>query len=70
MIADDLATVIQKKYPGRWLKISVAEDDENGTEIEYPVEEQIIEETELGYYASDRLNKEDGEDTFVNGLDD
>ena len=37
MIADDLATVIQNKYPGRWLKISVAEDDENGCEIEYPV---------------------------------
>ena len=34
---DDLATVIQNKYPGRWLKISVAEDDENGCEIEYPV---------------------------------
>jgi hypothetical protein len=38
MIADDLAGVIQNKYPGRWVKISVAEDDENGTEIEYPVE--------------------------------
>ena len=37
MIADDLATVIQNKYPDRWLKISVAEDDENGCEIEYPV---------------------------------
>ena len=37
MIADDLATVIQNKYPGRWLKISVAEDDENGCEIEYPI---------------------------------
>ena len=36
MIADDLAHVIQKKFPGRWLKISVAEDNENGCEIEYP----------------------------------
>jgi hypothetical protein len=36
MIADDLALVIQKKYPGRWLKISVAEDNENGCEMEYP----------------------------------
>lgn len=35
MIADDLATEIQVKYPGRWLKISVAEDNENGCEIEY-----------------------------------
>lgn len=37
MIADDLAKEIQDRYPGRWLKISVAEDDENGCEIEYPV---------------------------------
>ena len=37
MIADDLAEHIQDRYPGRWLKISVAEDDENGCEIEYPV---------------------------------
>lgn len=37
MIADDLAAQIQEKYPGRWLKISVAEDNENGCEIEYPV---------------------------------
>lgn len=35
MIADDLAKQIQLKYPGRWLKISVAEDNENGCEIEY-----------------------------------
>lgn len=36
MIADQLAERIQNKYPGRWLKISVAEDNENGCEIEYP----------------------------------
>jgi hypothetical protein len=36
MIADDLAVKIQEQYPGRWLKISVAEDNENGCEIEYP----------------------------------
>lgn len=35
MIADDLAVNIQERYPGRWLKISVAEDNENGCEIEY-----------------------------------
>jgi len=39
MIADDLASEIQAKYPNRWLKISVAEDNENGCEMEYPVEE-------------------------------
>ena len=35
MIADDLATQIQDRYPGRWVKISVAEDNENGCEMEY-----------------------------------
>ncbi|MDA8847004.1 hypothetical protein N9J02_00060 [bacterium] len=37
MIADDLAATIQEKYPNRWVKISVAEDNENGCEIDYPV---------------------------------
>ena len=35
MIADELAEIIQHSYPGRWVKISVAEDNENGCEIEY-----------------------------------
>lgn len=35
MIADELASEINLKYPGRWLKISVAEDNENGCEMEY-----------------------------------
>ena len=39
MIADDLYEAIHWKYPGRWVKISVAEDNENGCEMEYPVEE-------------------------------
>jgi len=39
MIADDLASEIQAMYPDRWLKISVAEDNENGCEMEYPVED-------------------------------
>ena len=38
MIADDLASEVQAMYPNRWLKISVAEDNENGCEMEYPVE--------------------------------
>ena len=38
MIADDLAEQIIAKYPGRWLKISVAEDNENGCEMEYLIE--------------------------------
>ena len=38
MIADDLAEQIMAKYPGRWLKISVAEDNENGCEMEYLIE--------------------------------
>ena len=35
MIADELASEINLEYPGRWLKISVAEDNENGCEMEY-----------------------------------
>ena len=37
MLADDLAVHIRAKYPNRWLKISVAEDNENGCENEYGV---------------------------------
>ena len=39
MIADDLASEIQAMYPGRYIKISVAEDNENGCEMEYFVED-------------------------------
>jgi hypothetical protein len=39
MIADDLYSTITDRYPGRYIKISVAEDNENGCEMEYPVEE-------------------------------
>jgi len=35
MIADDLASVIQAKYPQRDLWIDVSEDGENGCHIEY-----------------------------------
>ena len=38
MIADALASEIQAKYPNRYIKISVAEDNENGCEMEYPLE--------------------------------
>ena len=34
MIADELAEHIQAMYPNRWIKISVAEDNENGCEME------------------------------------
>ena len=39
MIADNLAAEIQARYPGRYIKISVAEDNENGCEMEYPLED-------------------------------
>ena len=35
MIADDLYMEINEKYTGRYIKISIAEDNENGCEIEY-----------------------------------
>jgi len=34
-----LYSTITDRYPGRYIKISVAEDNENGCEMEYPVEE-------------------------------
>jgi hypothetical protein len=37
MLADELSAVIRNEYPGRHVRISVSEDDENGCEIEYPV---------------------------------
>jgi hypothetical protein len=36
MIADDLYTQINAKYPGRFVVIDVAEDGENGCQIVYP----------------------------------
>ncbi len=36
MIADDLYQEISTKYPGRFVEISVAEDNENGCLIFYP----------------------------------
>jgi hypothetical protein len=35
MIAEDLAKVINERYPLRWVRISVAEDNENGCEMEW-----------------------------------
>ena len=37
MICDDLANTINKKYPGRELKLTVSEDGENGATIVYEV---------------------------------
>jgi len=37
MICDDLARTINKKYPGRKIKLTVSEDGENGATIEYEV---------------------------------
>jgi hypothetical protein len=39
MLADELAHKIRARYPDRWIKISVSEDDENGCENEYPRED-------------------------------
>ena len=46
MIADDLYKEIDSKYPNRNVKISVAEDNENGCEVEYnttiPIQSLVI----------------------------
>lgn len=39
MLADELAEAIQANYPGRYVKVSVAEDNENGCEIDYPAQQ-------------------------------
>ena len=36
MIADELYKAINDKYPNRFIRISVAEDNENGCEMDYP----------------------------------
>lgn len=38
MIADDVATEINRKYPNRCFSVSVAEDNENGCIKEYVIE--------------------------------
>ena len=38
MIADELYEAITSKYPGRFIRISVAEDNENGCEMDYPAQ--------------------------------
>ena len=40
MLADDLAEYIQDNYPGRDLKISVSEDNENGAISFYPADRE------------------------------
>lgn len=50
MLADDLASYIQDKYPGRHVKISVSEDNENGAECFYPA---TSEQTPILYQDED-----------------
>ena len=44
MIADELYEVINDKYPNRFVRISVAEDNENGCEMDYPVHSRPLSE--------------------------
>ena len=44
MIADELYQVINDKYPNRFVRISVAEDNENGCEMDYPVHSRPLRE--------------------------
>jgi|TARA_B110000285_G_scaffold209637_1_gene250779 hypothetical protein len=73
MIADDLAKQIQRKYPNRDIKISVAEDNENGCEIDYPYSDVSIKDRsakEGSWYEGGNPHKDDGQDTYVPGIDD
>ena len=49
MIADELYKAINDKYPNRFVRISVAEDNENGCEMDYPVHSRPLSEE----YAND-----------------
>ena len=42
MIADELYQAINDKYPNRFVRISVAEDNENGCEMDYPVHSKPV----------------------------
>jgi len=74
MIADDLASLIQAKYPNRDVKISVAEDNENGCEIDYPYGNVAVSERTLveegSWYEGGNPHKDDGQDSYVPALDD
>jgi hypothetical protein len=48
MIAEDLYLAIAKRYSGRFVRISVAEDNENGCEIDYPVHSRPIKTYQEG----------------------
>ena len=50
MIADELYNAISNKYPNRFVRISVAEDNENGCEMDYPVHSRPLREE---YVAED-----------------
>jgi hypothetical protein len=42
MIAEQLYSEINNKYPGRHVRISVAEDNENGCEIDFPIHSRPV----------------------------
>ena len=57
MIGEDLAEQIKSKYPGRYIKISVSEDGENGADMEFlvkiPVKEIHIMKLKAGLSTVD-----------------
>ena len=69
MIADELAEYIQLMYPNRWVKVSVAEDNENGCEIEYPAG-TYVKESEGSWYEGGNPNKDDSQETYDPEVDD
>jgi len=74
MIAEDLYLAIAKRYPGRFVKISVAEDNENGCEIDYPYGNVAVSDRTLveegSWYEGGNPHKDDGQDSYVPALDD
>ena len=70
MIADDLAKQIQWKYPNRDLKISVAEDNENGCEIDYKYGDVSVKDRsdhhDGSWLKGGTPYKDDPQSTYVN----
>ena len=53
----------------RWVKVSVAEDNENGCEIEYPAG-TYVQETEGSWYEGGNPDKDDSQKTYDPEVDD
>ena len=64
MISNDLYDIIKTKYPNRDIKISISEDNENGSEIYYDVEKLGTTETSVSNISTSK--EQEPQDNTVN----